>query len=266
MKNYFQEFNHQIEKYEHSHKSKAKTKDCSSCKKQVPEKNHKCCSYTSDMNSEYQFFNQKFYQDYYYNSSFFGSQNYFMEIYPYGPLHIVEYIPFGETSDNPLMNEYYKYLLNLYDYYEAKKSKKIKKSKIQKSFEHNELEHQPNEESKMNLNIDHKFESETNQIKDSSQFEYLSKLITNTKKNSKKTPEINCEKNLKKIANGKKYVRNNLKKNKKKNRKKLKEKKAEVEKDMKKIKANEIKKISDEEEKFLKEFKKRLLNRKYIYY
>ncbi len=281
MKNYFNQFNHQKEKSEHSHKNKDKTKDCSSCKKQVPKKNHKCCSYSSDINSENQDFNQNFYQDYYFNSAFWESQNYFMEIDPYDPLHIVQYFPFQETYDNSYMNEYYKYLFNLYDYYEREESKKIKESKIPKSIESEEPKNKPKIESKINLKNDHKIDFETNQVKDSSQFEYFLEPIADIKKNSKKQyekePKMNEEKNSKKNVkrkpkknqklNGKKNVRNNLKKNKKKNGKKLKEKVVEVEIDIGKMKVNETKKISnEEEEKFLEEFKKRLLNRNYIYY
>ena len=268
MKSTFSQFYHQKEMHEDFHKKCSKTKDCGSCKKEVPEKAHKCCSNIANINFENEYYYKDYYQNNYYNSSFWPNQIYSLEIDPYNPLHIIQYFPFGspeayedenEYDEYALyMNNYYSYQPELYDQYDYCESMKKKEKE-------NEIK---NEEAIENENEKEKEKPEMNPetILDTSDIEL--KCIFKPKIKPKKAFKIKQKKTQKKNPNLNPKINSkmNPKKKKKNFGKKKKGKIIEVEafeikRDL--TEKKEEPKLSNEEEKFLEEFKKRILNGKY---
>ena len=266
MKSTFSQFCHQKEKHEHFHKKYPKTKDCGSCKKEVPEKAHKCCSNIANINFENEYYYKDYYQNNYYNSSFWSNQIYSLEIDPFNPLHIVQYFPFGipEAYEDeyeeytPYMNNYYSYQSELYDQYDCcqpmKKKEKEKENEDEKTIDSEKEQGKEKPE----------FSPET--VLDTSDIEL--KCIFKPKIKPKKAFKIKPKKTQKKTPKLNPKINSKINPKKKKNKlgKKNKGKKIEVEVFELKREMTEKKeepKLSNEEEKFLEEFKKRILNGKY---
>ena len=270
MKSTFSQFCHQKEKHEHFHKKYPKTKDCGSCKKEVPEKAHKCCSNIANINFENEYYYKDYYQNNYYNSSFWSNQIYSLEIDPFNPLHIVQYFPFGipEAYEDeyeeytPYMNNYYSYQSELYDQYDYCQPMK-KKEKEKKNENENEDEKTIDSEKEQGKEKP-EFSPET--VLDTSDIEL--KCIFKPKIKPKKAFKIKPKKTQKKTPKLNPKINSKINPKKKKNKlgKKKKGKKIEVEVFELKREMTEKKeepKLSNEEEKFLEEFKKRILNGKY---
>lgn len=120
-----------------------KMKDCPSCKKNVPEKSHKCSPNIENINTKSQQIYPQNNSNNYYSSSFWSNQIYGYEEEPYDALHIVQFIPFEslpnkEDAEKEYMNEYYTFISELYDCYceferEEKSKRKLKKKEKKKA-------------------------------------------------------------------------------------------------------------------------------------